>query len=293
MREIADQSTDGDRLPRCGYRRPKYGYESRRLPMAASRPAVEELIRWRLWNRTGGGLMAELGSHQLDAASIFISAQHGDGKNVHPLSVSRRSAAGTSSRPIAIARTTSTASFEFPGKGYYKDEAIDRGGRPEQEDRRHLFVDQRQRLRRLRRNRVRHQGHADPGAGTGRDALQRLGHGDAHRSEARKGGKAAMDTYETGGGAARGPGGSRQQGHPAAATAKKSSTGRGAFKQSRRSNKPHCTPEVALGDAVIALTSNLAIAARQADRIRPEVVRPERRRHARRRTRRARRPISR
>ncbi|MEK6234600.1 MAG: Gfo/Idh/MocA family oxidoreductase, partial [Planctomycetales bacterium] len=29
--------------------------------------AVEELVRWRLWNRTGGGLMAELGSHQLDA----------------------------------------------------------------------------------------------------------------------------------------------------------------------------------------------------------------------------------
>ena len=41
------------------------------------RPAIEELIRWRLWNRTGGGLMAELGSHQLDAASIFIAAMHG------------------------------------------------------------------------------------------------------------------------------------------------------------------------------------------------------------------------
>ncbi len=26
------------------------------------RTALEELIRWRLWNRTGGGLMAELGS---------------------------------------------------------------------------------------------------------------------------------------------------------------------------------------------------------------------------------------
>ena len=35
---------------------------------------LEELIRWRLWNRTGGGLMAELGSHQLDAAGIFITA---------------------------------------------------------------------------------------------------------------------------------------------------------------------------------------------------------------------------
>ncbi|MGH7201044.1 MAG: Gfo/Idh/MocA family oxidoreductase, partial [Planctomycetaceae bacterium] len=34
----------------------KYGYES-----------LEELVNWRLYNRTGGGLMAELGSHQLDA----------------------------------------------------------------------------------------------------------------------------------------------------------------------------------------------------------------------------------
>jgi predicted dehydrogenase len=33
---------------------------------------IEELVRWRLYTRTGGGLMAELGSHQLDACSIFL-----------------------------------------------------------------------------------------------------------------------------------------------------------------------------------------------------------------------------
>jgi predicted dehydrogenase len=33
---------------------------------------LNELIRWRLYHRTGGGLMAELGSHQLDACSIFL-----------------------------------------------------------------------------------------------------------------------------------------------------------------------------------------------------------------------------
>jgi predicted dehydrogenase len=33
---------------------------------------VNELIRWRLYRETGGGLMAELGSHQLDACSIFL-----------------------------------------------------------------------------------------------------------------------------------------------------------------------------------------------------------------------------
>jgi len=43
----------------------KYGYKS-----------LEELINWRLYGRTGGGLMVELGSHQLDAASIFLGKVH-------------------------------------------------------------------------------------------------------------------------------------------------------------------------------------------------------------------------
>ncbi len=43
--------------------------------------SMEELVNWRLYNRTGGGLMAELGSHQLDACSIFLG-------KVHPIAVS-------------------------------------------------------------------------------------------------------------------------------------------------------------------------------------------------------------
>jgi len=43
----------------------KYGYQS-----------LDELVRWRLYNRTGAGLMAELGSHQLDACSIFLGKKH-------------------------------------------------------------------------------------------------------------------------------------------------------------------------------------------------------------------------
>ncbi len=43
----------------------KYGYDS-----------LNQLIRWRLYQNTGGGLMAELGSHQLDAASIFLGKVH-------------------------------------------------------------------------------------------------------------------------------------------------------------------------------------------------------------------------
>ncbi len=86
----------------------QYGYKS-----------VEELIRWRLFNRTGGGLMAELGSHQLDAASIFLG-------KVKPLSVQ---GVGTRSffgdvrdekdkrNPRAIDDSV-FVTFEFPGKNH-------------------------------------------------------------------------------------------------------------------------------------------------------------------------------
>ncbi len=41
----------------------KHGYESMQLAeLNRERTPLEELIRWRLWNRTGGGLMSELGS---------------------------------------------------------------------------------------------------------------------------------------------------------------------------------------------------------------------------------------
>ncbi len=88
------------------------------------RPAAEELIRWRLWDRTGGGLMAELGSHQLDAASIFISAVHG-GKKQHPLSV-----AAIANRSLFLdgdreANDHVCCLFEFPAPGYYEEAAKD------------------------------------------------------------------------------------------------------------------------------------------------------------------------
>jgi predicted dehydrogenase len=42
---------------------------------------VKQLVQWRLFDKTGAGLMAELGSHQLDACSIFLG-------KIHPLAVS-------------------------------------------------------------------------------------------------------------------------------------------------------------------------------------------------------------
>ena len=90
-----------------------------------------------------------------------------------------------------------------------------------------------------------------------------------------------MDTYETGGGAAvaqaatadrrqpRLPRGNRALGlvHP----------------QPGPEHQPHCTPEVALADAVIALTSNLAIAKSERIEFNPEWFDIDERRNARRR----------
>ena len=112
----------------------KYGYTDRTIKykdkkgneLVYDRPAAEELIRWRLWDRTGGGLMAELGSHQLDASCIFIAAAHAAAtgeadrnglKPVHPLSVG---AAGN--RPLfppdRDCEDHVYCVFEFPHRDY-------------------------------------------------------------------------------------------------------------------------------------------------------------------------------
>jgi predicted dehydrogenase len=81
--------------------------------------SMEELVRWRLYNRTGAGLMAELGSHQLDACSIFLG-------KVHPIAVS-----GVGGHFFYRDNDESPehkrevddhvfVTFEFPGKNYYK-----------------------------------------------------------------------------------------------------------------------------------------------------------------------------
>ena len=96
------------------------------------RSAAEEMVRWRLWDRTGGGLMAELGSHQLDAASIFISALSKEkGRHVHPLTV--HAVGGRHLFPKdRDADDHVYCSFEFPGQGY--DYSFDVGYKDKIED---------------------------------------------------------------------------------------------------------------------------------------------------------------
>jgi predicted dehydrogenase len=95
----------------------KYGYKDFEMSDGRTRSALEELCRWRLFKRTGGGLMAELGSHQLDASSIFVSALRKDGKKAHPLSV--HAVGGRHTFPMdRHAEDHVYCTYEFPGPGY-------------------------------------------------------------------------------------------------------------------------------------------------------------------------------
>lgn len=86
---------------------------------------VYQLINWRLFNETGGGLMAELGSHQMDAASIFLG-------KVHPLAVSGYGGKNFYGIPGVGPEDMQKddreiddqifVTFEFPGKNYQKDD---------------------------------------------------------------------------------------------------------------------------------------------------------------------------
>lgn len=108
--------------------------------------SMEELCRWRLFNRTGGGLMAELGSHQLDACSIFLG-------KVHPISVmgvggrffygekpSVRDVDGVKGvlRNPRESDDIVAVTYEFPGKGYYER---DEHGKPVVRDGRKVVAD--------------------------------------------------------------------------------------------------------------------------------------------------------
>jgi predicted dehydrogenase len=112
----------------------KFGYQDLQLKDEAGktvydRPAIEELIRWRLWDRTGAGLMAELGSHQLDAAGIFVHAMHKQvnpkAEKPHPLCV-----AAAGDRPLfppdRDIEDHVYCIFEFPLPGYKAADPIAR-----------------------------------------------------------------------------------------------------------------------------------------------------------------------
>lgn len=252
------------------------------------RSALEELVRWRLWNRTGGGLMAELGSHQLDAASIFVSALRKDGKKAHPLSV--HAVGGRHTFPYnRDADDHVYCTFEFPGPGYDFDAA--NANDPAE-------------IARAAKERF---GYYDPVSnypnpqdkipGYGSDTNKRIvvtyssimGNGFGGYGEVVMGSKGTLildkekeimlykDSSTTTNIKVKGEGGAGQMldtqaSGAMAAVAKAAESGpvsRGYTEEMEHfawclrnpspENKPRCHPGVAVGDAVIALTSKLAI----------------------------------
>jgi len=251
----------------------KYGYESKTMPDGRNRSALEELCRWRLWNRTGGGLMAELGSHQLDAASIFISALRGDGKKTYPMTV--HAVGGRHVFPEdRDADDHVYCTYEFPGPGYdydfgvgYKDKALDypseeKGIPSYNEDPNKKII---MTYSSTMGNGFGGYGETVMGSkGTlilerEKEAMLFKGSNTSSKIKVTEGaGGPTMDTAESGG--------------PAAPVAKAANTGpisRGyaeeiehfawCIRNRAPENQPKCGPEVALGDAVMALTSKLAI----------------------------------
>ncbi|HND53660.1 MAG TPA: Gfo/Idh/MocA family oxidoreductase, partial [Pirellulaceae bacterium] len=252
-----------------------YGYQNFKLSNGSQRSALEELCRWRLWERTGGGLMAELGSHQLDAASIFCSALRKDGKKAHPLTV--HAVGGRHIFPLdRHAEDHVYCMFEFPGPSYdaefpvgYRDEVTQTPdpskGIPgfDEDPNKKIIVT----YSSINGNGF--GGYGEVVMGTrGTLILEReqevMLYKDSDTSSRigvknDKGGP-TMDTQASGG--------------PAAAVAKAASDSGGPVSRGYTEEIEHwafcirnkapretlrCRPEVALGDAVIALTANIAI----------------------------------
>lgn len=253
----------------------EFGYQEMTLSNGRQRTALEELVRWRLWARTGGGLMAELGSHQLDAASIFCSALRRDGKKAHPLSVH-----AIGGRHIfAMDRDAEDhvyCMFEFPGPGYESD--FDVGyrdvisGVPDPKKGIPAYNEDPNKRIVVTYSSINGNGFGGYGEtvmGTkGTLILEREQEVMLYKSSdtstrvsvKAEGGGAALDTQASGP-----PGGA-----VAKAAADTGPVSRGyteeiehwawCIRNPSPENTPRCKPEVALGDAVIALTTNVAIA---------------------------------
>jgi predicted dehydrogenase len=228
-----------------------FGYEGKTIPGGDlyedyKRSALEELIRWRLWSRTGGGLMVELGSHQLDAASIFIAASHG-GEKQHPLNV-----AAIANRPIfpndREVEDHVACMFEFPAPGYDpKDPALSRKKIGVQ----YASI-----------NGNGFGGYGEIVFGTKgtlileREQEMKLPEG-ASSVKASGGGGPTMDTQASGEVAAMTSAGPA---NVSRGYAEELEHWAWCVRNPAPENKPRCHPKVALGDAVIALTTNIAAA---------------------------------
>jgi predicted dehydrogenase len=235
-----------------------YGYTEMTLADGTPRTPLEELIRWRLWNRTGGGLMAELGSHQLDAAGIFVSAMHGAGKKVKPLSVT---AVGNRSIFPADREVDDHVycMYEYPAPGYFDDSGA--------------VADPNKKVV-VTYSSINGNGFGDYGEvvmGTkGTLILEKEQDVMLYKDAARdtsvtvkkaKDGTPTLDTTESGGGSQAVAAGAAGAGAPPSrGYTEEIEHWAWCIRNPSPENQPRCKPEVAIADAVIALVSNIALA---------------------------------
>ena len=237
--QILDQAVDAA----------KFGYTEKTLGDGSVRTPLEELIRWRLWNRTGGGLMAELGSHQLDAAGIFVSAMHGPGKKIKPLTVT---AVGNRSIFPADREIDDHVycMYEYPAPGY-------------EDDRNKKIVVTYSSI-----NGNGFGGYGEVVLGTkGTLVLEQEQDVMLYKDSSKdtrvtvakaKDGAPTLDTTESGAGpatAAKGGG----EAAPSRGYTEEMEHWAWCIRNPAPENQPRCKPEVAIADAVIALVSNVAL----------------------------------
>ena len=228
---------------------------------------LEELIRWRLWNRTGGGLMAELGSHQLDAAGIFCSAMRKDGKKARPLSVSAVGVRSIFPEDREVDDHVH-CNYEFEGPGYDPKDA--------QAKQKKIVVS----YSSINGNGF--GGYGEVVLGTkGTIILENeqdyalyptAGTSTSVSVSKGKDGSPTLDTTASGAGPAVAVGGAALAAGPVS---------RGYTEEQEHwaycirnfdfeKNKPKCHPEVAMADAIIALATNIAIAKQTRIEFKPE-----------------------
>ncbi len=231
-----------------------YGYQKGMVPGKVNfeYSALEELIRWRLFNRTGGGLMAELGSHQLDASGIFISAMSAAGEKALPLTVTAVGGRHIFSNDRDCEDHV-YCTYEFQSPKYPDD--------PEKK----IVVT----YSSINGNEF--GGYGEVVLGTqGTLILEREQEAMLFKNADTatkvsvtkdKTGAAVLDTTQSGGGEAAVAG--KARGPVSKGYTEELEHWAYCIRHRDASNQPRCHPKIALGDAVIALTTNIAIRERK------------------------------
>jgi predicted dehydrogenase len=201
--------------------------------------------------------MAELGSHQLDAAGIFVSAMHGAGKKVKPLTVT---AVGNRSLFPADREIDDHVycMYEYPAPGYFDDKG-------EVADPNKKIVVTYSSI-----NGNGFGGYGEVVMGTKgtlvleqeRDVmLYKDAYKDTRVTVAKaKDGAPTLDTTESGGGGYAAGGGGAAGAPPSRGYTEEMEHWAWCVRNPAPENQPRCKPEVAIADAVIALVSNIALA---------------------------------